>query len=75
MNKETGIHTFSLNLKSSYSEIQNIITENEHFRISNDALYLENRYKIATYKGIGVEMLLDQSLTHSYWITLIVNPS
>ena len=31
MNKETGIHTFSLNMKSSYSEIQNIITENEHF--------------------------------------------
>ena len=75
MNKETGIHTFSLNLKSSYSEIQNIITENEHFRISNDALYLQNCYKIITYKNIGVEMLLHQSLTHSSWITLIVNPS
>lgn len=75
INKETGIHTFSLNLKSSYSEIQNIITENEHFRTNNDPLYLENCYKIATYKGIGVEMLLHQSLTHSSWITLIVNPS
>ena len=75
INKETGIHTFSLNMKSSYSEIQNIITENEHFRTSNDPLYLENCYKIATYKGICVEMLLRQSLTHSSWITLIVNPS
>ena len=75
MNIETGIHTFSLNLKSSYSEIQNIITENEHFHTNNDAFYLQNCYKITTYKGIGVEMLLHQSLTHSSWITLIVNPS
>lgn len=75
MKMENGIHTFSLKVRSSYSEIQNIITANTCIRITKDKFGLNNNYCIPTYKSTGVEILLHQSITHPCWITLIVNPS
>ena len=37
---ESGIHTFSLKLQCKYSEIQNIIEQNECIRTSNGKLGL-----------------------------------
>lgn len=75
MKMENGIHTFSLKVRSSYSEIQNIITANTCIRITKDKFGLNNNYCIPTYKSTGVEILLHQSIAHPCWITLIVNPS
>ena len=75
MKTTNGIHTFSLKVRSSYSEIQNIITANTCIRITKDKFGLNNNYYIPTYKSTGVEILLHQSIAHPCWITLIVNPS
>ena len=75
MKTTNGIHTFSLKVRSSYSEIQNIITANTCIRITKDKFGLNNNYCIPTYKSTGVEILLHQSIAHPCWITLIVNPS
>lgn len=75
MERKDGIHTFSLKIRSSYSEIQNICSQNACIHGKSDIFSL-NRYScIADYKDKGVEILLHQSLTHPSWITLIVNPS
>ena len=75
MKTTNGIHTFSLKVRSSYSEIQNIITANTCIRITKDKFGLNNNYCIPTHKSTGVEILLHQSIAHPCWITLIVNPS
>lgn len=75
MKTTNGIHTFSLKVRSSYSEIQNIISANTCICLKKDKFGLNNNYCIPTYKSIGVEILLHQSIAHPCWITLIVNPS
>ena len=70
-----GIHTFSLKLQCKYSEIQNIIEQNECIRTGNGKLGLSPYYQIVRYKPIGVEIHLGQSVSHPCWLVLIVNPS
>ena len=72
---ESGIHTFALKLQSKYSEIQNIIEQNECIRISKGKLGLSPYYQIPQFKDIGVEIQLGQSVSHPCWLILIVNPS
>ena len=72
---EYGIHTFSLKLQCKYSEIQNIIEQNECIRTGKGKLGLSLYYQIVRYKPIGVEIHLSQSVSRPCWITLIVNPS
>lgn len=72
---EYGIHTFALKLRCKYSEIQNIIEQNECIHISKGKLGLSPYYQIVRYKPIGVEIHLSQSVSHPCWLILIVNPS
>lgn len=72
---EYGIHTFSLKLQCKYSEIQNIIEQNECIRTSKGELGLSSYYQVTQYKPVGVEIHLSQSISRPCWITLIVNPS
>lgn len=72
---EYGIHTFSLKLRCKYSEIQNIIEQNECICANTDKYGLSRYYRITQYKAAGVEILLSQSLSRPCWLTLIVNPS
>ena len=72
---EYGIHTFSLKLQCKYSEIQNIIEQNECIRTNKGKLGLSPYYQIPQYKDIGVEIQLGQSVSHPCWLVLIVNPS
>lgn len=73
--RNDGIHTFSLKTRSSYSEIQNIRVQNACIRGKRDHFSLNQNFCIADYKDKGVEILLHQSLVHPSWVTLIVNPS
>ena len=73
--KEYGIHTFSLKLRCKYSEIQNIIEQNECIRTSKGNLGLSPYYQMTQFKEIGVEIQLGQSVSHPCWLVLIVNPS
>lgn len=75
MERNDGIHTFSLKTRSSYSEIQNICMQNACIRGKHDRFSLNQNFCIADYKDKGVEILLHQSLVHPSWVTLIVNPS
>lgn len=75
MELKDGIHTFSLKIRSSYSEIQNICSQTACIHRKSDIFSLNRYFCIADYKDKGVEILLHQSLTHPSWITLIVNPS
>lgn len=75
MERNDGIHTFSLKTRSSYSEIQNIRVQNACIHGKHDRFSLNQNFCIADYKDKGVEIILQQSLTHPSWITLIVNPS
>ena len=70
-----GIHTFSLKLQCKYSEIQNIIEQNEGIRTSNGKLGLSPYYQMPQFKDIGVEIQLGQSVSHPCWLILIINPS
>ena len=70
-----GIHTFSLKLQCKYSEIQNIIEQNECIRTGNGKLGLSSYYQMPQFKDIGVEVQLGQSVSHPCWLILIVNPS
>ena len=72
---EYDIHTFSLKLQCKYSEIQNIIEQNECIRTSKGKLGLSPYYQITQFKDIGVEIQLGQSVSHPCWLILIVNPS
>ena len=72
---EYGIHTFSLKLQCKYSEIQNIIEQNECICTGKGKLRLSPYYQIPQFKEIGVEIQLGQSVTHPCWLVLIVNPS
>ena len=72
---EYSIHTFSLKLQCKYSEIQNIIEQNECIRTSEGKLGLSPYYQIPQFKDIGVEIQLGQSVTHPCWLILIINPS
>ena len=45
-----GIHTFSLKLQCKYSEIQNIIEQNECIRTSNGKLGLSPYYQMPQFK-------------------------
>ena len=72
---EYGIHTFSLKLQCKYSEIQNIIEQNECIRTSKGEFRLSPYYQIMQFKDIGVEIQLGQSVSHPCWLILIVNPS
>ena len=72
---EYGIHTFSLKLQCKYSEIQNIIEQNECIRTSKGKLGLSSYYQMTQYKPVGVEIQLGQSVSHPCWLILIVNPS
>ena len=70
-----GIHTFSLKLQCKYSEIQNIIEQNECIRTGNGKLSLSSYYQMPQFKYIGVEIQLGQSVSHPCWLILIINPS
>ena len=72
---EYGIHTFSLKLQCKYSEIQNIIEQNECICTGKGKLGLSPYYQIPQFKDIGVEIQLGQSVSHPCWLILIVNPS
>ena len=72
---ESGIHTFSLKLQCKYSEIQNIIEQNECIRTGKGKLGLSSYYQMPQFKEIGVEIQLGQSVSHPCWLILIVNPS
>ena len=72
---ESGIHTFCLKRKYSYSEIQNIIEQNECIRTGDGKLGLSSYYQMPQFKYIGVEIQLGQSVAHPCWLVLIVNPS
>ena len=72
---EYGIHTFSLKLQCKYSEIQNIIEQNECICTSKGKLGLSPYYQIPQFKDIGVEIQLGQSVSHPCWLILIINPS
>ena len=71
----TGIHTFSLCIKSSYSDIKNILQKNEYITMNKDKYLLNKLHCIIKYKKYGVEILLNQSYNHPSFITVIVNPS
>lgn len=75
MERNDGIHTFSLKTRSSYSEIQNIRVQNACIRGKHDRFAFNQNFCIADYKDKSVEILLHQSLVHPSWVTLIVNPS
>lgn len=64
MKRNNGIHTFSLKLRRSYSEIQNIRAQNTCIHGKRDRFSLNRYFCIADYKDKGVEILLHQSLTH-----------
>ena len=72
---EYGIHTFSLKLQCKYSEIQNIIEQNECICTGKGKLGLSSYYQMPQFKDIGVEIQLGQSISHPCWLILIVNPS
>lgn len=72
---EYGIHTFSLKLQCKYSEIQNIIEQNECIHTSKGQLGLSSYYQMPQFKSIDVEIHLGQSISHPCWLILIVNPS
>lgn len=72
---EYGIHTFSLKIRRKYSELQNIVEQNECICTSSDKYGLSRYYQITQYKAVGVEILLSQSISRPCWLTLIVNPS
>lgn len=72
---EYGIHTFSLKLQCKYSKIQNIIEQNECICTDKGKLGLSPYYQMTQYKSIGVEIHLGQSISHPFWLILIVNPS
>lgn len=72
---KTGIHTFSIYIKSSYSNIKNILQKNEYITINRDKYHLNNLYCIQNYKKYGVEILLNQSYKRPSFISIIVNPS
>ena len=72
---EYGIHTFSLKLQCKYSEIQNIIEQNECIFTGKGKLRLSPYYQIPQFKEIGVEIHLSQSVSRPCWLILIVNPS
>ena len=71
----TGIHTFSLCIKSSYSDIKNILQKNEYITMNKDKYLLNKLHCIIKYKKYGVEILLNQSYNRPSFITVIVNPS
>lgn len=75
MNTKQGLHTFSLTIKSSYSDIQNLCTNEPCIKATPDKFHLNTRYEIIRWKDCGVEIQLYQSLTRPSWIKLIVNPS
>ena len=70
-----GIHTFSLKLQCKYSEIQNVVEQNECICTGKGKLRLSPYYQIPQFKEIGVEIQLGQSVSHPCWLILIVNPS
>ncbi|RGC56125.1 hypothetical protein DXA92_09735 [Agathobaculum butyriciproducens] len=72
---EYGIHTFALKLRCKYSEIQNIIEQNECIRTGKGKLGLSPYYQMPQFKDVGVEIQLGQSVSHPCWLVLIVNPS
>ena len=72
---EYGIHTFSLKFQCKYSEIQNIIEQNECIRTNKGNLGLSSYYQMPQFKDVGVEIQLGQSVSHPCWLILIVNPS
>ena len=60
---ESGIHTFCLKRKYSYSEIQNIIEQNKCFCCGKDRYELSSYYQITQYKSRGVEIQMSQTLS------------
>ena len=72
---EYGIHTFPLKLQCKYSEIQNIIEQNECICTDKGKSGLSSYYQMPQFKSIGVEIHLGQSISHPCWLILIVNPS
>ena len=70
-----GIHTFSLKLQYKYSEIPNIIEQNECIRTSKGKLGLSPYYQMPQFKDGGIEIQLGQSVSHPCWLMLIINPS
>lgn len=73
--KKRGCHTFAITLGCSYTEIQNILSDQAYIRRNHDKFFLNVSYEIVKFKEIGVEIWLHQSLARRSWITLIVNPS
>lgn len=73
--RECGCHTFSLTVKSNYTEIQNIRANKLCVLKGYDKYYLNTSYEITKFKDTGVEIHLYQSLVHPSWISLIITPS
>ena len=70
---ESGIHTFCLKRKYSYSEIQNIIEQNKCFCCGKDRYELSSYYQITQYKSRGVEIQMSQAFgSRPSWLTLII---
>lgn len=75
LNEKRGSHTFAIITKCSYTEIQNIRSNQLCIRKYHDKYFLNVSYEIVEFKEIGVEIQLHQSLVRRSWIKLIVNPS
>ena len=57
---ESGIHTFSLKLQCKYSEIQNIIEQNECICTGKGKLGLSPYYQMPQFKDVGVDRRLKE---------------
>ncbi len=71
----SGMHTFSLSVKSNYTTVQNIVSNNERILKSQDKFCLNRCYNICTHEKRGVKFIITQSLCHPSWIKVVVNPS
>ena len=56
--RERGCHTFSLTVKSNYTEIQNICANKLCIPVGHDKYFLNVSYEIVKFKDVGVEIHL-----------------
>ena len=76
MKIKSGIHTFCLTQKVPYNEITNICqANNDVIKYKTSDMGTTRTYHIYTYKKIGVEIILNQSLVYPSNIKMIINPS
>ena len=76
MKIKSGIHTFCLTQKAPYNEITNMCqANNDVIEYKTSDMGTTRTYYIYTYKKIGVEIILNQSLVYPSNIKMIINPS